>query len=148
MQTSTLHPNLTVADAQAAIDFYAQAFGAELLDAITASGTIVHADLRVGGSTFTVAPPFPGSSALPDPGAPPSASFTLYRDDPADVDATFARAVAAGATPVAEPGDWFEGFRQSELRCPWGHRWFVVHVAPWVTADDVQRASDAWAAGS
>lgn len=145
MDTSTLHPNLTVADAQAAIDFYVAAFGAELLDTVTNAGAVIHSDLRVGGSTFTVAPPFPGSSVVPDPAAASSASFTLNLGSAADVDATFERAVAAGASAVGAPADWFPGFRQSELRCPFGHRWFLVHVEPSVTVADVQRASDAWA---
>ena len=146
MQSSTLHPNLTVDDARAAIDFYVAAFGAELVDEITAGDTIIHSDLSLGGSTFTVATAFAGSSSAPDPSAPSSVSFTVNLASAADVDATFARAVAAGATSVAEPADWFEGFRQSELRCPFGHRWFFVHVAPEITAADVQRASDAWMA--
>ena len=61
-----------------------------------------------------------------------------------DTDAAYARAVAAGATSTAEPADWFEGFRQAAVRCPFGHRWYVVTVADTVTPDDVQRASDAW----
>jgi PhnB protein len=147
MESSALHPNLTVDDARAAIDFYVAAFGAELVDTVTAGDTVIHSDLRIGGSTFTVAPAFPGSSVAPDAAAPSSASFTVNLAGAAEVDATFARAVAAGASPVAEPSDWFEGFRQSELRCPFGHRWFLVHVAPDVTVDDIQRASDAWSAG-
>jgi PhnB protein len=146
MQTSTLHPNLTVTDARAAIDFYVAAFGAEVVDEITAGETIVHSDLSLGGSTFTVATAFTGSSVAPDPAALLPVSFTVNLPAADDVDATFARAVAAGATAVAEPADWFDGFRQSELRCPFGHRWFFVHVAPEITAEDVQRASDAWVA--
>ncbi|MGC5166619.1 VOC family protein [Luteimicrobium sp. DT211] len=146
MQTSTLHPNLTVTDARAAIDFYVGALGAEVVDEITAGDAIIHSDLSLGGSTFTVAAAFPGSSAAPDASAPSSVSFTVNLPSADDVDTTFARAVAAGASAVAEPADWFEGFRQSELRCPFGHRWFLVHVAPQITAADVQRASDAWMA--
>jgi PhnB protein len=143
MDTSTLHPNLTVRDAAAAISFYTEAFAAELIDRITAGDTIVHSDLRVGDSTFTVAAEFAGSSQAPEPASPSSVSFTLNVED---VDASFTRAVAAGATPVAEPADWFEGFRQSELRDPFGHRWFLVAVADSVTVADIQRASDAWSA--
>jgi len=146
MQNSTLHPNLTVTDARAAIDYYVAAFGAEVIDEITAGETIIHSDLSLGGSTFTVATAFAGSSVAPDPAGFVPVSFTVNLSSADDVDATFARAVTAGATAVAEPADWFEGFRQSELRCPFGHRWFLVHVAPEITAADVQRASDAWMA--
>jgi PhnB protein len=148
MDLSALHPNLTVADPQAAIDFYVTALGAEVIDAITAGDTIIHSDLRLtssrGTSTFTVAAPFPGAgSDAPDTDGPTPVSFTLYVDD---VDAAHARAVAAGATTTQDPEDWFPGFRQAAVRCPYGHRWFFAAVADHVTAADVQRASDAWMA--
>ena len=135
MDMSALHPNLAVSDARAAID-----------DVITAGAAIIHSDLRLpttaGFSTFTVAQEFPGAgSTAPDPDGPTSVSFTVPVPD---TDAAYARAVAAGATSTAEPADWFEGFRQAAVRCPFGPRWYFVTVADSVTPDDVQRASDAW----
>lgn len=144
MDLSPLHPNVTVADARAAIDFYVAAFGAEVVDTITAGGSVIHSDLRLrsghGASTFTVAPAFPDSgSVAPDPGGSTSASFTLFVDD---VDAAHARALAAGAASTQDPQDWFPGFRQAAVRCPFGHRWFLATIAEHVTAADIQRASD------
>ncbi|WP_166848713.1 VOC family protein [Isoptericola sp. BMS4] len=144
MDLSTLHPNVTVADPRAAIDFYVAGLGAEVLDVITAGDTIVHSDLRIGGSTFTVAAAFPDHGAVaPGPDGATTSSFTLYVDD---ADAAHARAVTAGATSTQDPADWFPGFRQAAVRCPAGHRWFFAQVAEHVTADDIQRASDAWMA--
>ena len=40
-----------------------------------------------------------------------------------DVDAVFARAVAAGATAVSEPHSWEYGERQAAIDDPAGHRW-------------------------
>ena len=148
MDLSPLHPNLTVADPRAAIDFYVAGLGAEVIDTITAGDAIIHSDLRIstraGSSTFTVAAAFPAAGAVaPEPDGATTGSFTLYVDD---ADASHARAVAAGATSTQEPGDWFPGFRQAAVRCPAGHRWFFAQVADNVTAADVQRASDAWMA--
>jgi PhnB protein len=144
MDLSTLHPNLTAADPRAAIDFYVAGFGAEVVDTITAGDAIIHSDLRIGGSTFTVAAAFPAEGAVaPEPGGATTSSFTLYVDD---ADAAHARAVAAGATSTQDPADWFDGFRQAAVRCPAGHRWFFAQVADHVTAADIQRASDAWMA--
>ena len=147
MEQSALHPNITVTGAREAIAFYGEAFGAELIDVVTAGDAVIHSDLRLtsaaGTSTFTVAEAFPPDSVAPTPGEPTHAAFTI---PVADADAAFARAIEAGATSLQEPGDWFEGFRQAAVRCPFGHRWYLVTVAEHVTADDVQRASDAWMA--
>jgi uncharacterized glyoxalase superfamily protein PhnB len=80
----------------------------------------------------------------PEPGEPTHASFTVPVED---TDAAYARAIGAGATSLVEPADWFEGFRQAAVRCPFGHRWYFVTVADSVTPSDIQRASDAWVAG-
>lgn len=148
MDLSALHPNLTAADPRAAIDFYVAGLGAEVIDEITAGDAIIHSDLRIttarGSSTFTVAAAFPEAGAVaPESDGGTTASFTLYVDD---TDAAHGRAVTAGATSVQDPGDWFPGFRQAAVRCPAGHRWFFATVADDVTADDIQRASDAWMA--
>ncbi|MFD6177666.1 MULTISPECIES: VOC family protein [unclassified Isoptericola] len=148
MDLSPLHPNITVADPRAAIDFYVAGLGAEVVDVITAGDAIIHSDLRIssgsGWSTFTVAAEFPADGAVaPQPDGPTTGSFTLYVDD---ADAAHARAVAAGARSTQDPGDWFPGFRQAAVRCPAGQRWFFAQVADDVTAADVQRASDAWMA--
>ncbi|MBE1876334.1 VOC family protein [Myceligenerans pegani] len=147
MRNSTLHPNIAVSDARAAIAFYEAALGAETLDVITAGDAVIHSDLilrsAAGESTFTVAAAFPPDSVAPEPGGPTHASFTIPVPD---TDAAYARAIGAGATSLVEPADWFEGFRQAAVRCPFGHRWYFVTVDDAVTTADVQRASDAWAA--
>ena len=126
---------------------YARLVGAEVIDTITAGDVVIHSDLRLrsaaGASTFTVAEAFPPDSVAPEPGAPTHASFSVPVED---TDAAWSRAVEAGATSLADPADWFEGFRQAAVRDPFGHRWYFVTVADTVTPEDVQRASDAWAA--
>lgn len=145
MKNSALHPNISVDDARAAINFYEKALGAETLDVITAGDAVIHSDLvlrsAAGESTFTVAAAFPPDSIAPEPGTPTHASFTVPVED---ADAAYTRAIDAGAGSLAEPADWFEGFRQAAVRDPFGHRWYFVTVAASVTAADIQRASDAW----
>lgn len=147
MEQSALHPNITVTGAREAITFYTEAFGAEVVDVVTAGDAVIHSDLRLtsaaGTSTFTVAEAFPPDSVAPAAGEPTHASFTIPVED---TDAAYARAIGAGATSLQVPGDWFEGFRQAAVRCPFGHRWYLVTVADHVTSEDVQRASDAWMA--
>jgi uncharacterized glyoxalase superfamily protein PhnB len=63
-----------------------------------------------------------GDSALivADRGAAGPQNVLLRVDD---VDAVFARAVAAGATVVSEPRSWEYGERQAAIDDPAGHRW-------------------------
>lgn len=145
MRNSALHPNICVSDARAAIAFYEAALGAETVGVVTAGDAVIHSDLVLrsdaGESTFTVAGEFPPHSVAPDPAGPTHASFTIPVPD---TDAAYARAIGAGASGLTEPEDWFEGFRQAAVRCPFGHRWYFVTVDDSVTGADVQRASDAW----
>ncbi|MDM7853734.1 VOC family protein [Cellulomonas alba] len=141
---STLHPNLAVDDPKAAIDFYRRAFGAELVYAVEAFGTVVHSDLRLGDSTFTVAAAMPSfGSVAPTADGPAHVSFTI---DVEDTDAAFARAVEAGATAVDEPSDAFHGGRTAQLRDPFGHRWFLNHQVEEVSPEEMQRRTDEWVA--
>jgi PhnB protein len=141
---STLHPNLSVDDPKAAIDFYQRAFGAELVYAVEAFGTVVHSDLRLGDSTFTVAAAMPTfGAAAPAADGPTHASFTVDVDD---TDTAFKRAVDAGATAVDEPSDQFHGGRTAQLRDPFGHRWFLNHQTEVVSPEEMQRRTDAWVA--
>jgi PhnB protein len=141
-----IHPNLSVAGAKDAIEFYVRAFGAEVLTAVEAGGAVVHSDLRLGDSTFTVAEAWPSfGSVAPTADGPTHASFTIEVDD---TDAAFARAVDAGATAVGEPADEFHGGRIAQVRCPFGHRWFLNHQVEELTSEELQRRVDAWAAST
>jgi PhnB protein len=44
----------------------------------------------------------------------------------ADVDASFARAIAAGATETMPPADQFWGDRMGSLADPFGHYWLLA----------------------
>jgi PhnB protein len=81
-----------VGDANAAIDFYAAAFGAtELERHHTPGGGVGHAKLRIGDAIVEVGE-HPDAAHRTAP-AIPSVGLRLYVTD---VDATFARALAAG----------------------------------------------------
>ncbi|WP_224387839.1 glyoxalase/bleomycin resistance/extradiol dioxygenase family protein [Pseudonocardia sp. ICBG1293] len=55
MAVQRMYPRLVVADADAAIDFYRAAFGAQLVERHTdGSGAVVHALLRAGGAEWAV----------------------------------------------------------------------------------------------
>ena len=86
----SITPGLTCKDAARAIDYYKNVLGAtEIMRMPGPEGKILHAELRIGDSVIFVSDEFPGMSCAPTPGA--TNPVYIY------VDATFNRAVAAGA---------------------------------------------------
>jgi PhnB protein len=98
---------VSVRDVEAAVAFYAAAFGAEVEHA---DGPVVR--LGIGGTALWV-----GQDDDPPAGGP--VRLILSADDP---DAAFARAVDAGATAVYPPEDQ-HGWRTGRLTDPFGIDW-------------------------
>jgi len=124
-------PYLTVKHAEAAIAFYQQAFDAQERGRHPAEDgkRIMHATLMINGGFVMLSDEFPefgaGGSPAPTPGQPTSVAISLDCPSPADVDATFNRAVAAGANGWMQPEDTFWGDRFAALDDPFGHRWML-----------------------
>jgi PhnB protein len=121
----SLTPYLAVEDADKAIEFYKDAFGAqEILRMPGPGGTIAHAELEIGDSKLMLSDPFPHSNVRPpaERGGP-TASIFMYVED---VDATFAQAQKAGATVVSELEDMFWGDRFGTVSDPFGHVWSIA----------------------
>jgi PhnB protein len=129
--TAGLSPYLTVSDGAGAIDFYKQIFGArESARHLAQDGKrIMHAALAINGGTLMLSDEFPemGSCAASAPklDGPTPVAVSLLLGTPAEVDATFAKALAAGATQEMEPADAFWGARFAMFRDPFGHRWML-----------------------
>ena len=60
----------------------------------------------------------------------------------ADVDATFARAVAAGATTLRPVEDQFHGSRSGQLLDPFGHRWTISTQIEELTLEEMHRRAE------
>ncbi len=131
----TLTAQLSVDGAAEAIEFYKKAFGAEELDrAPDPSGKKVwHAALRIGDSMLFVNDVFPEMGA-PDPAR---SAMWLYV---ADVDAAFARAVAAGGQPVMPPADMFWGDRMGQIKDPFGQKWTIAAHVKDQTPEETEKA--------
>ncbi len=88
-------PYMSLRDAKSALDFYARAFGAELvLKLDMPDGKIAHAEIRIGDSILMMSEENPdwGNVSPQALGGSP-VSMMIYVPD---VDAAFARALAAG----------------------------------------------------
>jgi PhnB protein len=126
----SLQPYLIVRDAAKALEFYQTVFSATEVVRMTMPGgdQIMHAELRIGDSILMLseeAPNWNVHSPVKYGGSP--VSLLLYV---ADVDAQFARATAAGCTPIAPPMDMFWGDRYCKFTDPFGHVWAVAtHIS-------------------
>ena len=143
---STVTPNLVVADGAAAIDFYERAFGAEVRLKLVMGGKLMHSELRIGDSIFSVSDPFEDFGlAAPAEGQPLSSSILIYTED---VDALYDQALAAGATELNRPSDQFHGDRAGSLKDPYGHRWMLATHTEDMSEEEMQRRTEEAMAGS
>ena len=138
MKTHELFAYLHVRNAEKAIAFYKEAFGAtETMRLLDPSGRIGHAELDFDGTTLMLADEFPEFGIKsPDSVGGTTVTIHLHVDD---ADAVIRRAVAAGASLESEPQDQFYGERSGCVRDPFGHRWNVGHHIEDVSADEMQR---------
>lgn len=143
----SITPYLSVTDADAAIKFYQRVFGAEEVGRITMGGdTVGHAELQIGDSRLMLAQEMPdwGNKSPKTLGGSP-VTIALYV---ADVDATYQRALDAGATAIEAVKDQFYGDRAGSLTDPFGHKWHLLTHIEDVSFDEMQRRCDATMAAS
>ena len=133
-------PQLAIEGAQAAIDFYKKAFGAEQLDfAIDPTGKKVwHCGLRVGDSVFFVNDTFPEMG-----GTASNSTMWLYVPD---CDAAFARAIDAGAKQTMPVMDMFWGDRTGQVVDPFGQKWVIATHVKDMTPEEMKAAEQAFIA--
>jgi PhnB protein len=114
--------HLVVADVPAAMDFYQQAFDAQVTRVLhLPDGSVATADLDIDGLPVALGAPLPGTS-LATPHST-GTSVAAYRLSVPDADAAMDRAVSAGATVHSPVQDAFWGVRTGEVLDPSGHRW-------------------------
>jgi uncharacterized glyoxalase superfamily protein PhnB len=123
----TITPHLVIKGASEAIEFYKRAFGAEEICRMPMPGNdgqmkIGHAELRIGDSVLFLADEFPSYGSV-GPGDTSPVSLHLYVTD---VDASYSRAVEAGAKATMPVADMFWGDRYGKLVDPFGHNWSMA----------------------
>lgn len=119
-------PYLCVHDAAAAIEWYREVFDARIVmePVLVDDGRIGHVELAIGDSVLLMADEFPeiGVRAPTTIGGTPVSLVVSV----ADADATFAVAVAGGATSERPVAAQPYGGRAGWLIDPFGHRWNVT----------------------
>ncbi len=132
----TLTPYIVAQDAAGLIDFVKQAFGAEETFRSIGGAGGIHAEVRVGDSMLMMGGGGPG---LKWSGNPKQFGFHYYVPD---CDATYKRALEAGATSIAEPVDQPYGERSATVRDAAGNFWYIATYHgdnyKWEGAPDIQ----------
>jgi PhnB protein len=140
---TAITPYLAVHDGAGALAFYAAAFGAdEAMRIVGDDGRLGHAEFSVGGSRFYLSDEYPEVGVV-SPRTLGGTTVTLHLEVE-DVDAAYGRAVAAGATALAEPEDQPHGARHGTLLDPYGHRWMLSQTIEQLSATELgSRMGDA-----
>jgi PhnB protein len=131
-------PYLMVRDGAKALAFYRDAFGAdEVMRFEGPPGRIAHAEVKIGDSHVMLADENPAEGFV-GPHTPGGAGVSLlvYVED---VDAMFARAIAAGATVRRPVADQFYGDRVGTLADPFGHIWSIATHREDVSVEELKR---------
>lgn len=119
-------PYLQVTDTAAAIAWYEAVFDAVETRSrlVTPDGTCMNAEIRIEGTLLMIADETPAVGSF----SPRSLDGTTVLLDlhVADVDATFRKALQAGATEIYPVKDQFYGDRSGRLRDPFGHDWIIA----------------------
>ncbi|MBB4845663.1 PhnB protein [Paucibacter oligotrophus] len=132
-------PYLIVGNAEAAIAYYQNVFGAELkVRLLMPDGKTAHAELHLPlDQKIMLGDEFPEmgfKSPLSLGGSPVSLYLRV-----ADVDQVFAAGLAAGGQSQQEPTDQFDGDRRGSLIDPFGHSWLIASKMEDLSFDEMTR---------
>lgn len=137
----SITPSVVVDNAAKALEFYRDALGAKETYRLPMGDKIGHAEIQIGDSRVMLADEFPEMGFL----SPKSIGGTavmmhLYVED---VDTTFPRALAAGATVTKPVKDEFYGDRGGQVEDPFGHRWYVSTHKEDLTMEEIDKRREA-----
>jgi PhnB protein len=125
----SITPGMNLKEAAKAIDFFTKAFGAELKERMDgADGKIMHCEMKIGDSRVMF------SDAVKDPVHTIHAMLYVQ-----DCDATFKRALDAGATVKTKMADLPWGDRGGRVTDPFGNQWFIATHKEDLSKEEIAR---------
>jgi PhnB protein len=129
-ETQNVIPYLVVSDAEKALAFVKEVFGAKQMHVFRdPAGRIAHAQLTIGDSVVMMAQANEQWPPLP-------AAIYIYVPD---VDAAYKRALAAGAVSVMQPVDQFYGDRNGGVKDASGVQWWMATHIEDVSGEELER---------
>ena len=135
-------PYMTVKDPKAAIQLYEDAFdGSTTLVMDGPDGSIMHAEMLIGGQRLMLSGEWPGMAIAPEGRSP--VNFMIYVDD---ADAALEKAVTAGMTAIGEIENMFWGDRIAKASDGHGYEWTIAQTVEEVSEEDVKQRAMEWMA--
>jgi PhnB protein len=129
----TLTPGFAVPHAGKVIEFIERAFGGRCVERYDGpNGIVFHAEVMLGDSAVMLGSGQPGDTERP-------ASLSYYVDTGEAVDATYRRALDAGAKSITEPKNQFYGYRSACVQDVGGNRWTICAVVEQVSPEELER---------
>ena len=127
-------PYLICKNAEAAIDFYKRAFGADELIRMGEPGKVGHCEMKIGNARFMLADEFPDLGALsPETIGGTPVSLYVYVEN---IDSFADKAIAEGLKVIKPVADQFYGDRSGYFEDPFGHKWsFATHIKDMTPAE-------------
>lgn len=126
----TVTPYLRVEGVIQLIEFLKATFDATQKELMRrADGSIHHAEVQIGDSVIMIGEA--AGQSKPEP-----ASFYVYVPD---TDATYRRALAAGATSLREPVDQFYGDRSGGVQDAQGNSWWLATRVEDISKEEMEK---------
>lgn len=120
----TVNVFLIVKDAEKALRFYNNAFGAEVTMKLTdPDGKIVHAEMKIEDTIIMMAEEEGSKTLSPESTGNPGVIIQLYTGD---AEGLFESAIKAGAEVVFPLQSQFYGDRAGRVKDPFGHQWIIA----------------------
>jgi len=126
----SITPYLIAEGAHKLLEFIEKAFdGQILLKMQNDEGKIAHAEIKIGDSIMML-------SEASEEWKPTQTILQLYVED---IDATYQKALEAGAVSVKEPKDQFYGDRSASVKDPLGNFWGIATHIEDVSDEEIKR---------
>lgn len=139
----TVTPYLIVRGADAALGYYADVFGAEILSRTYAEDdlTVLHAEMKIGNSIIVLSDEMPAFGIYsPFAFGGSGVAQHLYV---ANVDDVWERAVEAGCSVLVPLADTHYGERFAKVVDPFGHVWSMSKRIEAVKPEDIKAQTQA-----
>ena len=128
---TAITPYIIVRPAAQFMEFLKSAFdGIEKLRMPAPDGSVMHAEVEIGNGAIEVSD---GNEQYP----PAPADIHLYVKD---VDATYAKALVAGATSLHAPVNQSYGDREASVRDAFGNNWYIATPIGWTPGPEGLRS--------
>jgi PhnB protein len=132
-----VQPYLMVKGARRLLEFIKKTFDATEIENMPGpDGTIMHAEVRIGDSTIML-------SDAQRQFQPTTAALYVYVPD---VDATYKKALAEGASSAMEPADQFYGDRHGGVKDEFGNFWWIATHIEDVPREEMARRAEQYMA--